>query len=83
MDEMTADDLIDVAEVLLLEPLAQHPKQRDEFVRDHLYAPLPGSRKARKRAQAMALAQMGIDIDKVTAGMRRNKDTAKGKGSKG
>ena len=39
-----------------------------------LYAPLPGSKKAKRRAQADALAQFGVkDISKVRPGKPKKK----------
>lgn len=62
---MTATDLLDVAEAMLLEPLRDHPEELRKFREEHLCAPLPGSRKAKKKAQADALAQFGVDMKNV------------------
>jgi hypothetical protein len=65
---MTHHDLLDVAEAMLLEPLRDHPEEMTKFRTEVLYAPLEGSRKAKRKAQADALAQFGIDLDKVKVG---------------
>ena len=62
---MTSADLLDVAEVMLLEPLRDHPEELRKFREEHLYAPLPGSRKAKKKAQADALSQFGVDMSNI------------------
>lgn len=67
---MTHRDLLDVAEAMLLEPLRDHPEELDKFRRDVLYAPLPGTRKAKRKAQAAAMAQFGVDLDNVKVGQK-------------
>ena len=59
-------DLLDVAEAMLLDPLRDHPEEMRKFRDDVLYAPLPGSRKAKRKAQAAALAAMGLDIGSLS-----------------
>jgi hypothetical protein len=70
---MTHHDLLDIAEAMLLDPLRDHPAEMSKFRTEVLYAPLEGSRKAKRKAQADALAQFGIDMSKVTPGMGRKK----------
>ena len=65
---MSHHDLLDVAESVLLAPLRDHPEEFNRFRDEVLYAPLEGSKKAKKRAQADALAQMGVDINAMQAG---------------
>jgi hypothetical protein len=62
---MTSADLLDVAEAMLLEPLRDHPEELRKFREEHLYAPLPGSRKAKRKAQADALSQFGVDMSNI------------------
>lgn len=62
---MNHHDLLDVAEAMLLEPLRDHPEELRKFREEHLYAPLPGTRKAKRRAQAAALAQFGVDMNNL------------------
>lgn len=62
---MTSDDLLDVCEAMLLEPLRDHPEELRKFREEHLYAPLPGSRESKRKAQADALAQFGVDINNL------------------
>jgi len=62
-------DLLDLAEAVLLAPLVEHPEQLDKFRRETLYAPLPGSKTAKKKAKLSALAAMGIDPKSVKPGM--------------
>lgn len=66
---MTSDDLLDVAEAALLEPLRKHPEELAKFRETHLYAPLPGTKQSKKAAKANALAAMGIDPKNVKAGV--------------
>lgn len=66
---MDHDDVLDVAEAMLLEPLRDHPEEMRKFREEHLYAPLPGTRQAKKRASLGALAAMGVDPKKVRPGM--------------
>lgn len=68
MRGMTHHDLLDVAEAYLLEPLVGHPDEFKKFREEVLYAPMEGSKKAKQRAQAAALAAMGLDIATVQAG---------------
>lgn len=80
---MTHEDVLDVAEALLLEPLRDHPEEMRRFRQESLYAPLPGTRQAKKRASLGALAAMGVDPKKVKPGMglgklSRSKSRAKG-----
>lgn len=75
---MTHHDLIDVAEAMVLDPLRDHPEELRKFRDEVLYAPLPGSKKAKRRAQADALAQFGVnDISKVRPGKPKKKKKAK------
>jgi hypothetical protein len=50
---------------MLLEPLRDHPEELHKFREEHLYAPLPGTRKAKRKAQADSLAQFGVDINNI------------------
>lgn len=62
---MTSHDLLDVAEAMLLEPLRDHPEEMRKFRDEVLYAPLEGTRKAKRKAQAETLARFGVDLTKV------------------
>jgi hypothetical protein len=62
---MNHHDLLDVAEAMLLDPLRDHPEEMRKFRDEVLYAPLEGSRKAKRKAQADALAQFGVDMSNV------------------
>jgi hypothetical protein len=59
-------DLLDVVEAMLLDPLRDHPEEMRKFRDEVLYAPLEGSRKAKRKAQAAALAAMGLDIKSLS-----------------
>lgn len=71
---MTSHDLLDVCEAMLLEPLRDHPEEMRKFREDHLYAPLPGTRKAKKKAQSETLAQFGVDMAKLNVKRLKGKD---------
>lgn len=62
--------MLDIGEAMLLEPLMGHPEELAKFRAETLYAPLEGSRAAKKRAQAAALASSGIDINALQVGMK-------------
>lgn len=70
---MTHEDVLDVCESMILDPLRDHPEELRKFRDDVLYAPLPGSRQAKRRATAGALAAMGVDPKNVKAGVKRSK----------
>lgn len=60
MTSLTGRDLRDMAMALMVEPLAGQPDKLAEFVDDVLYAPLPGSAEAKRKAKADALKEAGI-----------------------
>jgi hypothetical protein len=72
---MTHYDLLDVAEAMLLDPLRDHPEEMRKFRAEVLYAPLEGTRKAKRKSQADTLAQFGIDLDKVKTRRVPKKET--------
>ena len=64
---MNHHDLLDVAEVLLMTPLERHPEEFAKFRDEVLYAPMEGTKAAKRRAQREALAAMGVDLDEIVA----------------
>ena len=69
--------LLGVAEALLLRPLQHDPAKADEFRHDVLYAPLPGSKEAKRRATMDVLAAMGGSLAAATAPARKHAQQAK------
>lgn len=72
-----------MCEAMILEPLRDHPEQMRKFRDEHLYAPLPGTRQAKRKASLGALAAMGVDPSMIRPGMgagkrTRSKSTPKG-----
>ena len=65
---MNHHDLLDIAEAFLLEPLFGHPEEFQKFRNESLYAPLQGSKAAKRRAQREALAAMGVNLEGAHAG---------------
>lgn len=75
--EMPHPWLLGVAEALLLRPLQHDPAKADEFRHDVLYAPLPGSKEAKRRATMDVLAAMGVSLEEVQAQARKHAQQAK------
>lgn len=72
---MNHEDVLDVCEAMILEPLRDHPEELRKFRDEVLYAPLAGSRLAKKKASLGALAAMGVDPKSVRPGMGFGKQT--------
>lgn len=72
-----------MCEAMILEPLRDHPEQMRKFRDETLYAPLPGTKQAKRKASLGALAAMGVDPKSIRPGMgigkrTRSKSTPKG-----
>jgi hypothetical protein len=63
--DLTHRELLDAALALMVEPLADDPERLETFLREHLYAPLPGSDESRKRAQQDIMAAAGLTPEKI------------------
>ena len=58
-------DLMDATLAIMLRPLEGDPERRDAVLRDHIYAPLPGTQEAKDKAVQAALQSTGVDMDMV------------------